>query len=213
MQRRVERATKKLSAKELKQREVTRNFNHVAKLVLTPLERETLHKSIRQYQKSRDVEKLHHMMVFMLTTHEKQKIFPYVRAMLPEDGRGKFDELSIEKQSSKTVQAKNHSSNNFLRPSSAENRTKKKTSFRKNMKVFTLIKDDDDYIGFSLRGGSEYGLGIYISQIDPLSPADYCGLEVGDEILAVNSIPLNNVTLNGAVSVLTGSNHLKLTVN
>uniref|UniRef100_A0A8C6YJU4 PDZ domain-containing protein n=1 Tax=Naja naja TaxID=35670 RepID=A0A8C6YJU4_NAJNA len=41
-------------------------------------------------------------------------------------------------------------------------------------------------LGFSIRGGSEHGVGIYVSLVEPGSLADKEGLRVGDRILKVN---------------------------
>jgi len=39
------------------------------------------------------------------------------------------------------------------------------------LKVITLVKDTDEQLGFSIRGGSEYGLGIFISDVEEESAA------------------------------------------
>ena len=38
-------------------------------------------------------------------------------------------------------------------------------------KVVTLTKDQDEGLGFSIRGGSEHGLGIFVSEVEEDSPA------------------------------------------
>lgn len=56
-------------------------------------------------------------------------------------------------------------------------------------------------LGFSIRGGSEHGVGIYVSLVEPGSLADKEGLRVGDRILKVNDKPLDKVTHAEAVKV------------
>ncbi|KAM3825287.1 LOW QUALITY PROTEIN: whirlin [Vipera latastei] len=68
-------------------------------------------------------------------------------------------------------------------------------------------------LGFSIRGGSEHGVGIYVSLVEPGSLADKEGLRVGDRILKVNDKPLDKVTHTDAVKVLKGSKKLNLTVH
>ncbi|XP_058015551.1 whirlin [Ahaetulla prasina] len=68
-------------------------------------------------------------------------------------------------------------------------------------------------LGFSIRGGSEHGVGIYVSLVEPGSLADKEGLRVGDRILKVNDKPLDKVTHAEAVKVLKGSKKLNLTVH
>lgn len=52
----------------------------------------------------------------------------------------------------------------------------------------------DDGFGFSIRGGSEYGLGIYVSSVDENGAADRQGLRQGDLILEVNDISFEKIT-------------------
>ncbi|XP_026167737.1 whirlin-like isoform X2 [Mastacembelus armatus] len=54
-------------------------------------------------------------------------------------------------------------------------------------------------LGFSIRGGSEHGVGIYVSLVEPGSSAEREGLRVGDQIVTVNDMMFNNVTHLDAV--------------
>lgn len=56
-------------------------------------------------------------------------------------------------------------------------------------------------LGFSIRGGSEHGVGIYVSLVEPGSLAEKEGLKVGDQILRVNDKSLSRVTHAEAVKV------------
>uniref|UniRef100_A0A3B4XKF1 Whirlin n=1 Tax=Seriola lalandi dorsalis TaxID=1841481 RepID=A0A3B4XKF1_SERLL len=56
-------------------------------------------------------------------------------------------------------------------------------------------------LGFSIRGGSEHGVGIYVSLVEPGSSAEREGLRVGDQIVTVNDMMFNNVTHIDAVKV------------
>lgn len=67
-------------------------------------------------------------------------------------------------------------------------------------------------LGFSIRGGSEHGVGIYVSLVEPGSLAQKQGLRVGDQILKVNDKTFDKVTHAEAVKVLKGSKKLNLTV-
>ena len=42
-----------------------------------------------------------------------------------------------------------------------------------------LVVSESKTLGISIRGGNEFGLGIYITQVDYGSPADNAGLKVG----------------------------------
>ncbi|XP_068190074.1 whirlin isoform X2 [Antennarius striatus] len=67
-------------------------------------------------------------------------------------------------------------------------------------------------LGFSIRGGSEHGVGIYVSLVEPGSLAEKQGLRVGDQIMKVNDKVFEKVTHADAVKVLKGSKKLSLSV-
>lgn len=56
-------------------------------------------------------------------------------------------------------------------------------------------------LGFSIRGGSEHGVGIYVSLVEPGSSAEREGLRVGDQIVTVNDMMFDNVSHIEAVKV------------
>ncbi|XP_030044744.1 PDZ domain-containing protein 7-like, partial [Microcaecilia unicolor] len=76
----------------------------------------------------------------------------------------------------------------------------------------TVDKSPDGKLGFSVRGGSEHGLGIFVSKVEQGSSAEQAGLSVGDKITEVNSISLESITMGSAVKVLTGNNRLRMMV-
>ncbi|XP_053195384.1 whirlin [Scomber japonicus] len=67
-------------------------------------------------------------------------------------------------------------------------------------------------LGFSIRGGSEHGVGIYVSLVEPGSLAEKEGLRIGDQIMKVNDKVFEKVTHAEAVKVLKGSKKLCLSV-
>ncbi|KAM6390250.1 PDZ domain-containing protein 7 isoform 4-T4 [Pluvialis apricaria] len=78
--------------------------------------------------------------------------------------------------------------------------------------AITVEKSVDGKLGFSVRGGSEHGLGIFVSKVEEGSAAEQAGLCVGDKITEVNSVSLENITMSSAVKVLTGNNRLRMVV-
>ncbi|CAL1533597.1 unnamed protein product, partial [Lymnaea stagnalis] len=72
-------------------------------------------------------------------------------------------------------------------------------------------------LGLMVRGGSEYGLGIFISGIDPFSVAENAGLKasqsrLGDQILDVNGQSFLDISHSDAVKHLKKRRHLIITV-
>ncbi|NWY00314.1 PDZD7 protein, partial [Nothoprocta ornata] len=81
-----------------------------------------------------------------------------------------------------------------------------------SINAVTVEKSADGKLGFSVRGGSEHGLGIFVSKVQEGSAAEQAGLCVGDKITEVNSVSLENITMSSAVKVLTGNNRLRMVV-
>ncbi|XP_077398566.1 whirlin isoform X2 [Vanacampus margaritifer] len=67
-------------------------------------------------------------------------------------------------------------------------------------------------LGFSIRGGSEHGVGIYVSLVEPGSLAEKEGLRIGDQIMKVNDKVFDKVSHAEAVKVLKGNKKLSLSV-
>uniref|UniRef100_A0A8C1Z188 PDZ domain containing 7a n=1 Tax=Cyprinus carpio TaxID=7962 RepID=A0A8C1Z188_CYPCA len=78
--------------------------------------------------------------------------------------------------------------------------------------TITVDKSEDGRLGFSVRGGSEHGLGIFVSKVEDDSSAELAGLCVGDKLVEVNGISLESITMSSAVKVLTGNNRLRMVV-
>ncbi|KAF7663489.1 hypothetical protein LDENG_00207370 [Lucifuga dentata] len=76
----------------------------------------------------------------------------------------------------------------------------------------TVDKSPDGRLGFSVRGGSEHGLGIFVSKVEDDSSAVQAGLSVGDKLVEVNGVSLESITMSSAVKVLTGNNRLRMVV-
>ncbi len=108
-----------------------------------------------------------------------------------------------------------------------------------DLHTITVDKSVDGKLGFSVRGGSEHGLSIFVSKVEDNSTAgklDYdcvgvlrhdvtdvylfifclfaeeAGLLVGDKLVEVNGISLESITMSSAVKVLTGNNRLRMVV-
>ncbi|XP_058528310.1 whirlin isoform X7 [Ochotona princeps] len=79
-------------------------------------------------------------------------------------------------------------------------------------KKVNLLLGNGRSLGLTIRGGAEYGLGIYITGVDPGSEAEGSGLKVGDQILEVNGRSFLSILHDEAVKLLKSSRHLMLTV-
>uniref|UniRef100_A0A8C7ZUX5 PDZ domain containing 7 n=1 Tax=Oryzias sinensis TaxID=183150 RepID=A0A8C7ZUX5_9TELE len=81
-----------------------------------------------------------------------------------------------------------------------------------DLHTVTVDKSVDGKLGFSVRGGSEHGLSIFVSKVEDNSTAQEAGLQVGDKLVEVNGISLESITMSSAVKVLTGNNRLRMVV-
>uniref|UniRef100_A0A671YC26 PDZ domain containing 7 n=1 Tax=Sparus aurata TaxID=8175 RepID=A0A671YC26_SPAAU len=81
-----------------------------------------------------------------------------------------------------------------------------------DLHTITVDKSVDGMLGFSVRGGSEHGLSIFVSKVEDNSTAEEAGLLVGDKLVEVNGVSLESITMSSAVKVLTGNNRLRMVV-
>ncbi|XP_030273110.1 whirlin [Sparus aurata] len=86
------------------------------------------------------------------------------------------------------------------------------SSFGEVRQVTLTRSRSHEGLGFSIRGGSEHGVGIYVSLVEPGSSAEREGLRVGDQIVTVNDFMFENVTHIDAVKVLKGCKKLAMSV-
>ncbi|XP_028331837.1 PDZ domain-containing protein 7-like [Gouania willdenowi] len=81
-----------------------------------------------------------------------------------------------------------------------------------DLHTITVDKSFDGKLGFSVRGGSEHGLSIFVSKVEDNSTAEEAGLLVGDKLVEVNGVSLESIIMSSAVKVLTGNNRLRMVV-
>uniref|UniRef100_F6XVJ6 PDZ domain containing 7 n=1 Tax=Ornithorhynchus anatinus TaxID=9258 RepID=F6XVJ6_ORNAN len=80
-------------------------------------------------------------------------------------------------------------------------------------RIVHLYTTSDDYcLGFNIRGGKEFGLGIYVSKVDRGGLAEENGIKVGDQVLAANGVVFDSISHSRAVEVLKGQTHIMMTI-
>ncbi|XP_064601311.1 PDZ domain-containing protein 7-like [Liolophura sinensis] len=231
-------ATVSQTALSIEKRRRIKSFQQHACYVLSEAERERLYKALKEYQKYRRVDKLVHSLKVLLNTPEKQDLTLKIRELIPPSHLGQFDHWvgkshlaninpgalhyrSTESISKPRVLMSSKSSTlprKQTRQVASLNRHKYfqhpggKQEEVEDVRVITITKSDDESLGFSVRGGSEHGLGIYVSEVDEDSVADFAGVQPGDQILEVNNIAMDGLPSSSAVKMLTDNNHLKLLI-
>ena len=80
-----------------------------------------------------------------------------------------------------------------------EAREKSKAS--EGIRKIEVKRDPSGDWGFNIRGGSEHGIGIFVSWVDPGSSAQKNGLQIGDQILKASDTNFENISHYEAVQV------------
>ncbi|CAL1527656.1 unnamed protein product, partial [Lymnaea stagnalis] len=67
-------------------------------------------------------------------------------------------------------------------------------------------------LGFSVRGGYEHGVGIFVTQVAPGSQADRQGLKVGDEVVRVNGFNISEAIHEDVLNLIKSRDEIVLKV-
>uniref|UniRef100_G3NG69 Whirlin b n=1 Tax=Gasterosteus aculeatus TaxID=69293 RepID=G3NG69_GASAC len=173
-----------------------RRLHNDLNLLLTDLEREQFIHCLNVYHAKRNVFDLVRTLEVILNTSSKRQMLPMLRLVIPRSDQLLFDQYTSEGLYLKTE----------LLPING------KGPFTEVRKVTLTRSRSHEGLGFSIRGGSEHGVGIYVSLVEPRSSAEAQGLRVGDQILTVNDVMFDNVTHKEAVKVLKGCNKLTISL-
>lgn len=175
--------------KTIKVQEFRRDVNYL----LDRSEKEYIQYALKEYSQYRNISILMKALQSCLDTPEKLDLLPVIRELLPKSDHKDFDLLApYKKMAHPLVQRKNS------------------RSVLKQMRTILLERMRRQPLGFSIRGGKEMGLGIYVSQVDTGSQADIAGLRVGDQIIEVNGINFEWISHESAVIVIKAFDKFKI---
>uniref|UniRef100_A0A3B4XPI4 Whirlin n=1 Tax=Seriola lalandi dorsalis TaxID=1841481 RepID=A0A3B4XPI4_SERLL len=160
-----------------------RKLHNALNLLLNDFEREQFIHCLNVYHSKRNVYDLVQTLNVILNAPSKRQLLPMLRLVIPRS-----DQLLFE-----------HTSSDGTPPGELRQVTMKRHK-------------SNEGLGFSIRGGSEHGVGIYVSLVEPGSLAEKEGLRIGDQIMKVNDKVFDKVTHAEAVKVLKGSKKLCLSV-
>ena len=187
--------------KDVEKRVKANEFNQRIELLLTPDDKEYLIYALKEYRTYKSVAKLMLALNSCLDTPEKLDLLPFIRDLIPKHDQKRFDSLAPY--------------NRMAHPSGSphmQNRDYAAAQQPSGIRTVSIRRAPDTSLGFSIRGGMEHNLGIYISHVDSFSVAEKSGLVMGDQILNVNSISFTNISHVSAVLVLTSHDDLRITV-
>nr|XP_012624270.1 whirlin isoform X2 [Microcebus murinus] len=179
-----------------------RQLHQALTALLSEAEREQFTHCLNAYHARRNVFDLVRTLRVLLDSPVKRRLLPMLRLVIPRSDQLLFDQYTAE---------------GLYLPAAA--------SYRQpawggpdgagpgEVRIVSLRRAKaHEGLGFSIRGGSEHGVGIYVSLVEPGSLAEKEGLRVGDQILRVNDKSLARVTHAEAVKALKGSKKLVLSV-
>lgn len=188
-------------------------------------------KALHEYQRTRDVSAFVVSLKVTLSTPYKRQLIPLIRDVIPGADLDEFDYFTKSERRYGTLPRQNvfsravpkHGKSVSLPTSkhgTARSRVSRQRpelngssrrssflSYAEQMKANEVMKfhidpgPSDDGFGFSIRGGAEYGIGVYISYVDPGGVADKKGLQPGDLLTLVNDINFQKITHDEAVKV------------
>ncbi|NXX92091.1 WHRN protein, partial [Centropus bengalensis] len=170
-----------------------RRLHQALTALLSEAERERFILCLNAYHGRRNVCDLVRSLRALLDGPRRRQLLPLLRLVLPRSDQLLFDQYTAEGP--------------YLAPPAPP-------VLPGELRQVTLRRSKaHEGLGFSIRGGAEHGVGIYVSLVEPGSLAEREGLRVGDQILGVNGKSLDRVTHAEAVKVLKGCKKLNLSVH
>ncbi|KAK3539231.1 hypothetical protein QTP86_031634 [Hemibagrus guttatus] len=189
-------------------------------VLLSDTEREQFAHCLSVYHAKRNVYDLVQTLKVILDTPGKRQLLPMLRLVLPRADQLLFDQYTSEGLYLKTEAPTSavdtyrpgevNPSTHARAPSvhfagAVDFSTAAEGTAHDDTRHVTLKRTKShEGLGFSIRGGAEHGVGIYVSLVEPGSSAEREGLRVGDQIIRVNDVVFDRVTHGEAVK----SHHL-----
>uniref|UniRef100_A0A8C9BIZ3 Whirlin n=1 Tax=Phocoena sinus TaxID=42100 RepID=A0A8C9BIZ3_PHOSS len=179
-----------------------RQLHQALTALLSEAEREQFTHCLNAYHARRNVFDLVRTLRVLLDSPVKRRLLPMLRLVIPRSDQLLFDQYTAEGLYLPATSS--YRQPTWGGPDGAGPGEVRLVSLRR--------AKAHEGLGFSIRGGSEHGVGIYVSLVEPGSLAEKEGLQVGDQILRVNDKSLARVTHAEAVKALKGSKKLVLSV-
>ena len=180
--------------------------------------------SLNQYQRDRDVNSLVVALKSVLNTPRKREVYPLLWQIIPHSDQDIFHNLwyrDAEASRQRNLKSPARSPGNLRRvpasssfpdnlhrhasdsgidlPNMTQFQSSKETKYA--IKRLTVKRPSNSGFGFSIRGGAEHGVGLYVSSVDENSVAEKEGVLLGDHVIQVNGTRFDGLTHEQAVKV------------
>ena len=179
--------------REIERRVKRQEYQRDAQYLLNEGDREYVQYVLKEYSTYKNVPVLMKALVSCFNTPEKLDLLPVIRELLPRHDHKEFDLLAPYQKMAHPL-----------------SRLRNRKGALKHLRTVWLERTRQHPLGFSIRGGKEMGLGIYVSQVDAGSPADLAGICVGDQIVEVNGIGFEWLSHDSAVLVIKAFDEIKM---
>ncbi len=192
-----------------------REFQRTVDQLLTPEDKDYLFYAMKEYNTYKSVAKLMLALNSCLDTPDKLDLLPYVRDLIPKHDKKRFDNLAPYNRMAHPHKVDRKSNDLLGKPVNgrvASGNGGLQTQESPSSRIITLQRSPGSSLGFSIRGGREHNLGIFVSHVDAFSVAEQSGLETGDQIVCVNGISFDRLSHSSAVLVLKSHDNLKIEV-
>ncbi|XP_039362827.1 whirlin isoform X3 [Mauremys reevesii] len=191
-----------------------RKLHRALNLLLSEPERERFIHCLNVYHGRRNVFDLVQTLQVLLDSPDKRQLLPMLRLVIPRSDQLLFDQytsegLYLQPGLLPGCSAPPPAARLWPPPApgpevstAARGTAPAAEELRGELRQVSLKRSKThEGLGFSIRGGAEHGVGIYVSLVEPGSLAEKEGLRVGDQILRVNDKALDRVTHAEAVKV------------
>ena len=159
------------------------NIQEAAEALLTERECSIFNKGLNGYHQRGDVSLLVNSLSTVLNTNQKRQLLVPIRdAFVKPSDVFRFNSLAVKCNLGQT------------REGTKKRETKERERKFLGARKIDVKRDSVGEWGFSIRGGSEHGTGIFVSWVDPGSHAQKAGLQAGDQILKVNETSFEGIS-------------------
>lgn len=174
------------------------NLSESIHMLLTEREGRMFDSALATYHRRRDVKLFIEVLALVLNTNAKRQLLIPIRdAYIKASDVTRFNELAVSRGLAATLTNRRKKTKG-----KAKDGVKMGSPLQHPGAVMVDIKrDSKGETGFTVRGGSESGIGVFVSWINPGSSADKSGLQVGDQILKINETSFESISHYDAIEV------------
>lgn len=199
-----------------RKRKLARRFHERCNTILASSEKEYLLRALDDYSKFKRIDRLTMAIKALLDTAEKQTLIDLICELIPEQHRVRLKEaVPTQPQQQPTRKpSSTAASHPMLKEDMNSNLSNLSPSLRRKagpLQSTTIPPRGPLPLGMGIRGGSEYGQGIFVSEVTKGGVAEKSGLRVGDLLMTVNRVSLSEASHTTAVKALQTVNEIKIT--